>query len=279
MNDSIKPDTAALPGDRRSLAGRVAFVAGAGASGPGWSIGKACCVRLANRGASIVTLDRTAEAAEDATQAVIAAGGTALPVVADVADPDSMAAAVDTALARLGRIDILVANAGVGRTGGPEDTTLDDWRRAQQVNVDGLLIASRLILPSMRARGSGAIVTVASVAGIRYVGYPHLSYSVSKAAVIHFTRMLAQQYAADGIRANCVVPGLIDTPRIRHTVADRFAADFESARRARDQQVPMQRMGTAWEVADAIAFLASDEASYVTGTELVVDGGLTGKYA
>ena len=129
-------------------------------------------------------------------------------------------------------------------------------------------------------RGRGAVVTVSSVAGLRYIGYPHLSYSVSKAALIQFTRMIAQQYAGSGIRANCVVPGLIDTPRIAHTVAKQFSADsLDDARAARARQVPMQRMGTAWDVAHACAFLASDAAAYITGTELVVDGGITGKYA
>ena len=282
MNDESSehdgtPDSAP-DGDRRSLAGRIAIVAGAGSSGPGWSIGKACCVTLARRGATIVALDLKAEAAEDAAHQVEAVGGQAMAFAVDVADPQRMREVVDTVLARHARIDIYQANAGIGRTGGPEDTDLADWQRAQQVNVDSLLIASRLVVPAMRATGRGAFVTVASVAGIRYIGYPHLAYSVTKAAVIHFTRMLAQQYASSGIRANCVVPGLIDTPRIRHTVADRFAADIDAARAARDRQVPMGRMGTAWEVADAVAFLASDEASYVTGTELVVDGGITGKF-
>jgi NAD(P)-dependent dehydrogenase (short-subunit alcohol dehydrogenase family) len=131
----------------------------------------------------------------------------------------------------------------------------------------------------MRGQGGGAIVAVSSVAGIRYTGYPHLAYSVSKAAVIHFARMAAQQYAADRIRVNTVIPGLIDTPRVAKNVARMFDADARAASAARDRQVPMGRMGTPWEVANAVAFLASDEASYITGTELVVDGGLTGKYA
>jgi NAD(P)-dependent dehydrogenase (short-subunit alcohol dehydrogenase family) len=114
---------------------------------------------------------------------------------------------------------------------------------------------------------------------MRYAGYPHLAYSVTKAAVVQFTRMVAQQYAAQGIRANTVVPGLIDTPRIAQTVAKMFSEDLEEARAARARQVPMGRMGTAWDVAHACAFLASDAAAYVTGTELVVDGGLIGKYA
>ena len=262
------------------LAGKVALVAGAGASAPGWSIGKASCVTLARQGAAIIALDANLTAAEEATHEVESAGGSALAVQADVADADAMQAAVDAALKRFGRIDILQANAGIGKVGGPEDISIADWDRIQQVNVTSLLIATRLLAPVMRAQGGGAIVAVSSIAGIRYTGYPHLAYSVSKAAVIHFARMAAQQYAADRIRVNTVIPGLIDTPRVAGNVAKMFDAnDLDAARAARDRQVPMGRMGTPWEVANAVAFLASDEASYITGTELLVDGGLTGKYA
>ncbi|BEG76371.1 SDR family NAD(P)-dependent oxidoreductase [Achromobacter xylosoxidans] len=266
------------PGAR--LAGKIALVAGAGSSAAGWSIGKASCVTLARQGAAIVALDADLSAAEDAAHEVERAGGKALAVQADVADADAMRMAVDTALGHYGRIDVLQANAGIGKIGGPEDIDLADWDRIQRVNVTSLLIATRLLAPVMRAQGGGAIVTVSSIAGIRYTGYPHLAYSVSKAAVIHFARMAAQQYAADGIRVNTVIPGLIDTPRVAKNVAGMFAKDdLEAARAARDRQVPMGRMGTPWEVANAVAFLASDEASYITGTELLVDGGLTGKYA
>ncbi len=261
------------------LAGKVVLVAGAGSSAAGWSIGKASCVTMARQGAAIVALDSQREAAEDAAHEVEKAGGSALPVQADVADPAAMQAAVDAALRRYGRIDVLQANAGIGKVGGPEDISLEDWDRIQQVNVSSLLIATRLLAPLMREQGGGAIVTVSSVAGIRYTGYPHLAYSVSKAAVIHFARMAAQQYAADRIRVNTVIPGLIDTPRVAKNVARMFDADARAASAARDRQVPMGRMGTPWEVANAVAFLASDEASYITGTELLVDGGLTGKYA
>ncbi|MFJ3461436.1 SDR family NAD(P)-dependent oxidoreductase [Achromobacter spanius] len=268
------------PHSHARLAGKVALVAGAGTSAPGRSIGKASCVTLARQGAAIIALDASLTAAEEAAHEVESAGGSALAVQADVADPDAMQAAVDAALSRFGRIDILQANAGIGKVGGPEDISIADWDRIQQVNVTSLLIATRLLAPVMRAQGGGAIVAVSSIAGIRYTGYPHLAYSVSKAAVIHFVRMAAQQYAADRIRVNTVIPGLIDTPRVAGNVAKMFDANnLDAARAARDRQVPMGRMGTPWEVANAVAFLASDDASYITGTELLVDGGLTGKYA
>ena len=269
-----------LPAASNRLAGKVALISGGGASGPGWSIGKASCAVMARHGAKVCVLDANLDAANDALQAVRELGGDGIALHADVTDEQAMRKAVDAVMAQYGRLDIFQANAGIGKVGGPEDTDPADWERAQKVNVDSLLIASRLILPIMREQGRGAIVTVSSVAGLRYLGYPHLSYSVSKAALIHFTRMIAQQYATQGIRANTVVPGLIDTPRIRKSVAHMFSADdFDEARAKRDQQVPMGRMGTPWEIANAVAFLASDEASYITGTELVVDGGLVGKYA
>lgn len=272
-------DTTGMASTAR-LAGKVVMVAGAGASAAGWSIGKASCVTLARQGARIVALDFHADAAADAVRAVEEAGGEAWAVQADVADADAMQAAIEAAEARFGRIDALQANAGIGKVGGPEDIDLADWRRIQAVNVESLLIASRLLAPRFRAQGGGSIVAVSSIAGIRYTGYPHLAYSVTKAAVIHFARMLAQQYAADGIRVNTVIPGLIDTPRVQANVAKMYAqeGDLAAAKAARDRQVPLGRMGTPWEVANAVAFLASDEASYITGTELVVDGGLTGKY-
>jgi NAD(P)-dependent dehydrogenase (short-subunit alcohol dehydrogenase family) len=191
-----------------------------------------------------------------------------------------MQVAIDRVMHDFGRIDIMQINAGIGRVGGPAETSLEDWDRIQKVNVESILIAAKLVAPIMVKQGSGSIIGVSSVAGMRYLGYPHLAYSVTKAAVTHFIKMLAQQYAGDGIRANTIVPGLIDTPRIQKNVAKVFDAnaDMDNTRRARDQQVPMGRMGTPWEVASVATFLASDDASYITGTEIVVDGGLTGKF-
>ena len=280
MSSNLDELQAVLPAASTRLAGKIALISGGGSSGPGWSIGKASCAVLARHGATVCVLDNNLDAARDALACVQSLGAQGLAVQADVADPDAMAQAVQAVMAEYGRIDVLQANAGIGKVGGPEDIALADWERIQKVNVDSLLIASRLILPIMSKQGGGAIVTVSSVAGLRYLGYPHLAYNVTKAAVIQFARMIAQQYAGQGIRANTVVPGLIDTPRVRTNVARMFSPDdFEAAKAARDRQVPIGRMGTPWEVANAVAFLASDEASYITGTELVVDGGLIGKYA
>lgn len=262
------------------LRGRVALILGAGTSAPGVSIGKACSIAMARSGACVAALDFSMDAARDTVQVIESEAGTATAYQADVSDLTQMQTAIDAVIADYGRIDILQINAGIGKVGGPAETSLEDWDRIQKVNVESILIAAKLIIPEMIKHGGGSVIGVSSVAGMRYLGYPHLAYGVTKAAVIHFIRMLAQQYAKDGIRANTIVPGLIDTPRIHKNVAKVFDpnADLDRARAARDRQVPMGRMGTAWEIASVATFLASDDASYITGTEIVVDGGLTGKF-
>lgn len=268
---------AALPLD---LTGRVVLVAGGGSAGPGWSIGRAACLTYARMGASVCVVDRDPVSAAETTALIHAEGGIADNFTGDMASEADIARMFDAARARFGAIDVLHHNVGIGKTGGVLETSAEDFDRIHDVNVRSLLLASQQVLPDMVRRARGSIIAISSVAGQRYIGYPHLAYSVTKAAVIQFTRMLAQQYAGQGVRANTVVPGLIDTPRIATTVAKMFAADdLEAAKAARDRQVPMGRMGTAWEVAHACAFLASDAAAYVTGTEIVVDGGITGKYA
>lgn len=265
----------ALPLD---LSGSVVFVAGGGSAGPGWSIGRAACVTYARLGASVCVADRDAASAEETTALIHAEGGTAATFVGDVAEAADVKRLFAEARERFGgAIDVLHHN--VGKTGGPLETSAEDFDRIHGVNVGSLLLACQEVLPGMVERGRGSIITISSIAGMRYLGYPHLAYGVTKAAVTHFTRLVAQQYAGQGVRANTVVPGLIDTPRIANTVAKMFSdTSLDEARAARARQVPMGRMGTAWDVAHACAFLASDASTYVTGTELVVDGGITGKF-
>ena len=274
------PAYSALPAQSERLSGRVALILGAGTSAPGVSIGKASSIAMSRAGAAVAALDFNLGAAQEVVQEIQALGGTAIAYEADVANFDAMQTAITQVMQDFGRIDILQINAGIGRVGGPEETSLEDWDRIQKVNVESILIAAKLVAPIMVKQGFGSIIGVSSVAGMRYLGYPHLAYSVTKAAVTHFIKMLAQQYAGDGIRANTFGPGLIDTPRIQKNVAKVFDAnaDMDNTRRARDRQVPMGRMGTPWEIASVATFLASDEASYITGTEIVVDGGLTGKF-
>lgn len=277
MTPQTMAPAVALPLD---LSGRVVFVAGGGSSGPGWSIGRAACMTYARLGASVCVVDRDGPSAEETTALIRSEGGIAETFVGDVAVQEDVRRLFGEARERFGgAIDVLHHNVGIGKTGGPVETSLQDWDRIHDVNVSSLLLACQEVLPGMVQRGRGSIVAISSIAALRYLGYPHLAYGVTKAAAAHFTRMVALQYAGQGVRANTVVPGLIDTPRIATTVAKMFSQDdLDEARTARARQVPMGHMGSAWDVAHACAFLASDAAAYVTGAELVVDGGITGKF-
>ena len=267
------------PGLPTDLTNRVVFVSGGGSAGPGWSIGRASCVTYARLGAKVCVVDRDQASAEETTRLILEEGGIAATFVGDVSEELDVTRLFDEARKQFGPIDVLHHNVGIGKVGGPMETSAEDFDRIHKVNVRSLLLAAQEVLPEMVARGTGNIIAISSVAGMRYLGYPHLAYSVTKAANTQFIRMIAQQYADKGIRANTVVPGLIDTPRIANTVAMMFSENgLDEARAARDRQVPMGRSGTAWDVAHACAFLVSDAAAYITGTELVVDGGLTGKY-
>lgn len=260
------------------LIGKTVVVAGGGSVAPGWSIGRASCVTYARLGATVLVLDRDLASAQETVKLIHEEGGAATAFRTDMSSEADISATFQALQAQHGAIDVLHHNVGIGKTGGPMETSAEDLDRIHSVNVKSLMLSCKAVLPGMVERGSGAIISIASVAGMRYLGYPHLAYCTTKAAVIQMTRMIAQQYAEHGIRANTVVPGLIDTPRVSANVAHMFSDSLDEAKAARSRQVPLRRMGTPWEVANACAFLASDASSYITGTEIVVDGGITGKY-
>lgn len=254
------------------LANKVALVFGAGSSGPGWGNGKAAAVTFAREGARVVCID-IAKAAADETAAIIASeGNTAVALQADVTSLASVDTAVQDALAAYGRLDILHNNVGVVFPGGPLDLDEATFQRSLDINIGSVYRTSKAVLPHFLAQGSGAIVNIASLAAIRWTGYPYFAYYTAKAAVVQATTALALQYAPKGIRANAVLPGLIDTPLIYAQIASNYASVSEMVA-ARNKAVPMGRMGTAWDVAAAAVFLASDEAKFITGVALPVDGG------
>ncbi len=257
------------------LEGRTALVVGGGSIAPGIGIGRAIALAYAREGASVAVADVTAEAAAETVRLVETAGGTALALTIDVTDDGSIQRGVAAAETALGRIDVLHNNVGLGKAGDPAATSPADWRRIQDANVTALHVAAQAVLPGMIARGRGVILTTSSIAALRHLGYAHLAYATTKAAAIHFTRMLALDYARHGIRANTIVAGLIDTPRIELTLKAAYAAEGGDMRARRAAVVPLGRMGTAADVAEAAVFLASDRAAFITGTELVVDGGLS----
>lgn len=256
------------------LAGRVALVFGAGSSGPGWGNGKATAVLFAREGARIAAVDLRSEAADETCGIIATEGGEAEAVAADVTDDASVAAAVAQTLARFGRIDVLHNNVGATEMGDPVALSPERWRRQLDINLTGAFLACKHVLPVMLRQGKGAIVNVSSVAAERISAYPHFGYYAAKAGLNHFTRALAVQYGARGIRANTVMPGLIDTPMI-YTQIQSQHADRETMMRARSRRCPMGRMGDAWDVARAALFLASDEAGYISGVSLPVDGALS----
>jgi len=260
------------------LKDRVALVIGAGSSGPGWGNGKAAAVLYAREGARVFCIDRNLAAAEETAGIVAEEGGSAAAHQADVAKSDEVAALVARCLDLYERIDVLHNNVGILEVGGPVETSEESWDRVMAVNLKSMFLTCKHVLPAMVAQGRGVIVNIASIAGIRWLGVPYISYSASKGAVVPFTRSIALEYAGKGIRANSVLPGLMNTPMIVEPLKDAYAGgDVEQMLEIRAAQCPMGRMGDAWDVAHAALFLASDEAKYITGTELVVDGGITAK--
>jgi NAD(P)-dependent dehydrogenase (short-subunit alcohol dehydrogenase family) len=254
------------------LIGKVALVFGAGSSGCGWGNGKAAAVAYAREGARVACLDLSREAADATATLIREEGNEAEAFAVDVTDYASVAAAVDGVLARYRQADVLHNNVGVAVMGGPEELDEEAWRRAIDLNLGSLYRTCKAVLPHMRARRCGAIVNISSIAAIRYTGYPYFAYYAAKAAVNQATVALALQHAKDGIRANAVMPGLIDTPLIYRQIADQYAS-AEAMVAARNRLVPLGRMGEAWDVANAAVFLASDEAKFITGVCLPVDGG------
>lgn len=257
------------------LDGKVAVVTGCGSIGPGWGNGKAAAVLLARQGAKVAGVDLHAGAAEETRRLIDAEGGECFTRGGDVTSAGDVQSLVDAALERWGRIDVLVNNVGRSVPGGPADLDEAAWREQLDVNLTGAYMTCHAVLPVMERQRAGAVINVSSVAGMRYIGKPQVAYAAAKAGLMQFTRTTAVIYAPRGVRLNCVVPGLIDTPLVTR-LADLYAeGDLEGFSAHRARQVPMGRMGDAWDVAHAVLFLASDEARYVTATELVVDGGLT----
>jgi NAD(P)-dependent dehydrogenase (short-subunit alcohol dehydrogenase family) len=254
--------------------GRTVLVAGAGSVAPGWSNGKAASVLFAREGAHVFALDRDAASVAGTAEAIRGEGGACTTLAADVTVEREVAAAVEQCLAARGRIDVLFNNVGLQAVGGPEDIDEATWDRLMAANVKSMFLTCRHVLPAMVRQGRGVIVNNSSLASLRFL-YPSVAYSASKGAVNELTRNIAVQYAARGVRAVAIVPGLMATPRITKRLRESYGEGYEAALDERHRMVPMARMGDAWDVAHAVLFLASDEARYITGTELVVDGGLS----
>jgi len=262
-----------------SLRGKIVLLTGIGQSGDAnmWGNGAATARVLCASGAVVFGCDLRLAAAEATRDRLRREFGPRCcdVVAADVTRAADVEALVADVLRAHGRVDVLVNNVGLSQKGGPADMDEAVWDAQVDVNLKSVYLCCHYVLPVMEKQGSGVVVNVASIAGLRYIGKPQVAYAATKAAVIQFTKTTAVIYADKGIRINVVVPGLMHTPLVA-LLADKYAGgDLEGFVKTRHAQVPMGRMGTSFDVANAAAFLISDAAKYITGHELVVDGAIT----
>ncbi len=258
------------------LAGKVAIVTGAGCVGPGWGNGRATCVRFAEEGARIFAVDRDLDTVTETVERVTAAGGEIVVRQCDVTDNASVAAMVAACMQQYGRIDILVNNVGGSAHGGPVEMTEEVFDKQIDVNLKSVFLTLKHVLPIMEQQKSGAVVNLGSTSGIRFTGAAQVGYAATKAAVIQLSRVTAVQYAPKGIRVNTVIPGQLHTPMVEVRLAkQRAGGDVEALIKSRIARIPQGFMGDGRDTANAALFLASDEARFVTGTEIIVDGGMS----
>jgi len=261
-----------------NLTGKVALVTGAGTVGPGWGNGKATAVLLARQGATVFGTDINAEAVEETRAIIEKEGGTCTARTCNMTVAKEVEAAVADCIKRYRRIDILVNNVGGSAPGDPVAMTEEVWDTQLDHNLKTAFLGCKYVLPVMERQGTGAIVNISSVAGFSHQvgGRVHVAYSTAKSGLLGFTRATAIAYVKKGIRCNLVVVGTMHTPLVEQRLMKQLGAkDAAELIAKRHAAVPMGRMGDAWDVANAVLFLASDEARYVTATHLVVDGGLT----
>lgn len=261
------------------LEGKSAVIVGAGQT-PGETVGngRAMSLLFAREGAHVLCVDRSAERAEETAALVVAEGGKASAFTANISKAAECDAMIAEARARLGRIDILINNVGIGGGGdGPaHKLTEDAFDRILAVNLKGTWLSTKAALPTLREQGSAAIVNISSLASI--AGGNQVAYEVSKAAVNRLTTSVAQSNAGKGVRCNAIAMGLMDTPMAVAGIAQASGQEQQAVRDARNAQVPLGRqMGTAWDTAYAALFLASDESRFITGTVLYVDGGMSSR--
>ncbi|MFU1927787.1 SDR family NAD(P)-dependent oxidoreductase [Bordetella hinzii] len=257
------------------LDGKVALVTGCGTLGEGWGNGKATAAALARQGAAVFGCDLDIDAARQTAEAVAAEGGRIAVRQCDVTRADEVAGLAQACMQAHGRIDILVNNVGRSEPGDPVSMAQETWNEQLQVNLTSAFLCCKHVIPLMKRAGGGSIINISSIAGLRYAGKPQVGYAAAKAALMQMTATTAVIHARDGVRLNCVVPGLMFTPLVQRLAQKYAQGDYEGFVARRHGQVPMGRMGDAWDVAHAVVFLASDESRYITGQQIVVDGGIT----
>jgi NAD(P)-dependent dehydrogenase (short-subunit alcohol dehydrogenase family) len=263
------------------LKGKVAIVTGAGSTTgardrPPIGNGRATAIVYAREGAAVMAVDISAEAAEETKRMVEKEDGICSVFQGDISRSQDCLAMAEQCLKTYGQIDILHNNVGIGlpKQGGALEVDEKNWDLVMNVNLKGMFLSCRAVLPHMVKQGGGSILNISSLAAVKQTGPELFVYSISKAGVNSLTRCLASEFADKGIRVNCIMAGLIDSPLIYKEIIELYGGDLEKMRKDRNQRVPMKRMGEPWDIAYASLFLVSDQAKYITGQILAVDGGL-----
>ncbi|VXC06636.1 SDR family NAD(P)-dependent oxidoreductase [Pseudoclavibacter sp. 8L] len=258
------------------LKGKVVLVMGAGSVGDGWGNGRATAFVCAREGATVVGVDRSPEALAGTAEVLEGAGYSMSSVTGDVTSDESVAKIVATTVAEHGRIDVLINNVGGSAHGGATELSPEAWQRQIDLNLTSVYLALRHVVPVMKENGGGSIINTASTSGVRFTGSPQIAYAASKAAVIQVSKVSAVEFAPFGIRVNTVVPGQLHTPMVEARLAgQRAGGDVDALLRQRAARTPLQVSGDGRDTAHAALFLASDEARFITGSEITVDGGMS----
>ena len=259
----------------RRFENKVAIVTGAGCVGAGWGNGRAIAVRLAEEGAKVLAVDRDRARLDETLELAGDVRASITPWVCDVTSSDSVAAMAAACIDAFGTIDILVNNVGGSAAGGPVELAEEAWDSQIDINLKSVFLTCKHVLPTMLAKGAGSIVNISSTSGMRWTGSAQVAYAATKAGVIQMSRVIAVQHAAKGVRVNSVVPGQLHTPMVETRLAkQRSGGDVDALLAQRQKRIPLGFMGDGRDTASAVLFLASDEARFITGTELVVDGGM-----
>lgn len=262
----------------KRLTNKIALIVGAGSVGPGWGNGRACAALFAAEGAQVIAADINQEALDQTLEHIREEGGQATGLLCDVTDRNSVAELVRASIELHGRIDVLVNVVGGSRAGGAGEMDESDWNRQIDFNLTSVYRTCHEVIPHMISQNSGSIINIASTSGTRWTGSPQVAYASAKAGIISFSRVTAVQYAHNGIRANTVVPGQLHTPMVESRLAgQRAGGDVDKLLAQRQARIPLGFMGDGRDTGYAALYLASDEARFVTGTEIVVDGGMTAR--
>ena len=260
------------------LQGKVAIVSGAGCVGPGWGNGRAMAVIFAQEGAKVFAADKNLDSMTETLARVRESGGEIEPHQCDATDRGEVERMIAVCRSRFGRIDILVNNVGGSAAGGAAELSEEGWDAQMDYNLKTVFLGCKHAIPVMIGQGGGAIVNIASASGTRWSGSAQVGYAAAKAGVIQFSRVTAVQYADKGIRVNTVIPGQLHTPMVEARLAkQRAGGDVEALLKTRVSRIPLGFMGDGRDTAYAALYLASDEARFVTGAEILVDGGMTAR--